>query len=116
MYFQEEVGEHEDGNLLIKHFVSGEPAQKRVRFEEGSVQVQDQGYVICAARIRKRTAFIEKYKPQKKTGGLKGKIQGRSRLSKNLASMKKAAISSTAVQGHQQEISSVKLQMETLTS
>ncbi len=57
----------------MKRFASGEPAQKKVRFEEGSYQIQDQVHVLGAAKIRRRPVFKPKETPQRKTGGLKRK-------------------------------------------
>ncbi len=59
--------------MLIKRFASGEPAKKKVRFEEGSCRVQDQVHVLGAAKISRRPVFTPKETPQKKTGGLKRK-------------------------------------------
>ena len=68
MYVQE-VSEHDDEKLM-KRFASGELAQKEVRFGEGAGQVQYQGHVLGATRIRRRLAFTPKGKRRKKTGGL----------------------------------------------
>ncbi len=73
MYFQEEVSEHEGDKVLMKRFATGDPVQKQIRFEEYLPQVEDQNQVLGAARVRRRTIFTTKERPQKKTYGTKKK-------------------------------------------
>ena len=68
MYVQEAVSEQEDDKVLMIRFAFGEPAQKQVRFEETTGQVQDQGQVLGAARVRRRPVFTPKEKPHRKRG------------------------------------------------
>ncbi len=80
MYVQEELSEQEDDKVLIKRFASGESEQKQVRFEETTGQVQDQGQVSGAARVRRRPMFTPKEKPHRKKGPKKKSTRWKSAI------------------------------------
>ncbi len=115
MYAQGEESEEEDDKVLMKRFFYREFAQKQVRFEEGSDQVQDQIHVLAPARITSRPVFTPKEKPQKKTGGLKKNYFRPKWQSKHFASVLNTTNSSKALLESQHESLPGRLQMEMLT-
>ena len=61
--------QQEDENVRLVHFYSRESVQKQILFKEKHSQIQEQGQVLGAARVRRGPVSTPTDRPEKKIGG-----------------------------------------------